>query len=154
MIYPSKTAEPPRRFHGRDPRRPPCGAPTAPPAAGLAGYLADLGADPQRAAQDEEWLTEEFNNLVADRLRRAGLAPERVRGIVEELQGLDLMTGIDEVLPGFDQAITTGFELRVTMPGAVTGGNADIIDGNVAIWKFNLMRTIGGPWTLAAESGS
>lgn len=122
-------------------------------AGAVARSLADFGADPQRAEAVEEWFAGELGGLVADRLRRSGLAPARVRAIVDELQDVDPMSGIEGALPGFDLALVTGFELRVTMPGPIAGGNADIVDGDVAVWKIDLARTIGSPWTMTAESG-
>jgi hypothetical protein len=122
-------------------------------AGAVARSLADFGADPQRAEAVEEWFAGELRDLVADRLRRAGLAPERVRTIVDELEDIDPMSGIEDALPGFDLALVTGFELRVTMPGPITGGNADIADGHAAVWKIDLARTIGRPWTMTVESG-
>lgn len=119
-------------------------------AAAVAMGWQDVGAEDSDA---EDRIEREILTLVEDRLGRAGVPAARAAEIRTQAEDCDLMTGIEKRLPGLGLALESGFELRVTMPGRISGGNADLVEGNVAVWKVDLARVTGRPLTLVAESG-
>lgn len=119
-------------------------------AAAVVMRWADIGKVDGEAA---DRFADDLLALVEDRLRRAGIPAEQAAAIRREAKDFDLMSGMETALPGLDQALQTGYELKVTMPGRVTGGNADEVDGRTATWRVDLTRSIAAPLVLTVESG-
>jgi len=112
---------------------------------------ADLAAAEGDAAIEDR-LVDEMLAVIADRLRRVGLAEERLRAIDQAIRDGDPYAGIEAALPGLDLCVQSSRSLSVTMPGPITGGNADSVAGATATWRVDLARTAGRPLVLEVES--
>jgi len=93
-----------------------------------------------------------FFELTAHRMHEAGVDAGLIQRVLNRTADWEIYDRIPEVLPGLEECAQSSFELQVTMPGAVTGGNADEVEGRTAIFKVDLAQTMGEPVVLEVES--
>jgi hypothetical protein len=102
----------------------------------------------------EQELGERFNQHLAQRLLRAGVAPALTQAVVRATAAWDYFGGLEEAIPGLDHCLESSLVLTVAMPGEVVGGNADTVEGNLATFKVDLAETLEGPVILEVVSES
>lgn len=89
------------------------------------------------------------------RVRYPAAESEPLRQIVSDLlnsKGDQLVTLLEEWLPGVNLGINTDMVVRVTLPGTVITTNAAERDGNTLEWSFGPMENITSPVEIFAEA--
>lgn len=83
-----------------------------------------------------------------ERFRQAGVDPELVEKMAQRTAMWGYYDGLKAALPGLKRSVNTKLKLLVTMPAPISGGNADVVDGNTATFLLDLGRTVAEPVTL------
>ncbi len=98
----------------------------------------------------------EIGERAAEILRggKAGVKLEALSPAIDKLitdTGGRLERLIYEKYPGVGLSFMTSVELSVEMPGRITGGNAERVDGKRATWTFDISDAIVAPVEIIVE---
>ena len=83
-----------------------------------------------------------------ERFRQAGVAPDLAEKVAHRTAMWGYYDGLEATLPGLKRSVNAKLKLFVTMPAPISGGNADVVDGNTATFLLDLGRTVAEPVTL------
>ena len=83
-----------------------------------------------------------------ERFRQAGVAPDLAEKVAHRTAMWGYYDGLKATLPGLKRSVNAKLKLFVTMPAPISGGNADVVDGNTATFLLDLGRTVAEPVTL------
>jgi len=108
---------------------------------------AELAAAENVRTKEVEF-AEQVITMNDERFRQAGVAPDLVEKVAHRTAMWGYYDSLKAALPGLKQSVNARLKLRVTMPAPVSGGNADVVDGNKATFLLDLGRTVAEPVTL------
>lgn len=117
----------------------------------LAIFL-DAGDEDPRVSECKREVGERAGEII--RGHKAGVKLEALSPAIDKLitdTGGRLERLLHRKYPGVGLSFETSVELSVEMPGTITGGNAERIDGNRAIWTFDISDAILAPVEIIVE---